>query len=128
MNISKNKVNFNKKRIIILIIYILAAIIANYLVVHSSINPKDRMAYFGGFVIGSVIRWTFLIVFFLMNENLVSRLENWKRKGIRFASILLVVIVFNSFVHPFSFAFDYFVTWLILNKGIRAEKTSEKSF
>lgn len=129
MNISNNTLtfNFNKKRIIILLIYILISIVVHYLLADSPFitDNIERIVHFVGFVLGAVIRWIFLLAFFFRNEELVSRYQNWKRKGIRFVSILLVLIVFSHYVPPFTFVFDYFVTWLILIKGVRAEKTSE---
>jgi hypothetical protein len=84
-----------------------------------------KIACFVGFLIGVIIRWTFLIVFFLMNEELVSKYKNWKRKGMRVASILLVLTVFCTFFEPLSFTMDYCITWLILIKDFRTKKTLE---
>lgn len=129
MNISNNKITFNKKRIIILLIYILISIVVHYLLADSPFitDSIERIVHFVGFVVGAVIRWTFLLAFFSRNEEFVSRYQNWKRKGIRLASILLVLIVFCSFIEPFSFVLDYFATWLILIKSFKAEKNLENN-
>lgn len=82
MSISEHKVTSNKKRKIVLIIYILISIVLHSLLADSSFVSDNiqRIAHFLGFVLGAVIRWTFLIAFFLMNEELVSKYKTGKEK------------------------------------------------